>query len=238
MSLTEHYYTQFEEGKCYHIFNQGVDQKPLFTQKRNYYFFKSRMVKYVIPYLDVYAFCLLENHFHLLVKIKRDLATLKELPNLRLPESAEAANQEAQFIPKPNCHSIISSAFRKMFQSYAMAFNKQENRIGALFQEPFKRCELHSDLLISQMIHYIHFNPQLHGQISDFRSYPQCSYYYYLQKRKGLWMNKEVLKLFHGYEGFLEVHGHSPEITKERYTIESINPENPDITHLIGNMFC
>ena len=239
MALTEHYYTKFEEGSFYHVYNRVVDRKPLFTEKRNYFFFLSRMVKYIIPYLDVYAFCLLDNHFHLLVKIKKihqDLTTLKELSNLGDDlENNPVIIPEVNPIDNPNiihednpeneqqnkCHYIISAAFKKMFQSYAMAFNKQEDRIGTLFQTPFKRSEIDSEEYLLQLIYYIHSNPQKHGLVNDFRSYPYSSFHFYANRTPGYWMHDELLDLFGGYEGFMEFHNSNHDDHDKRHVIEN-----------------
>ncbi len=220
MALTKHYFTKFEEGNFYHVYNRAVDRKPMFTEKGNYDFFMTRMEKYLIPYLDVYAFCLLDNHFHLLVKIKElqkdlknDSATLKELPTVELP-TVELPNL------KP-ASMIVSAAFRKMFQSYAMAFNKQENRIGTLFQEPFKRNLINSEEYLFQLIHYIHFNPQKHGLVSDFRDYSYSSFPYYMIKKFGNWVHEEMYELFGGYEQFIEFHNNFPHNPDKKYGIEN-----------------
>ena len=202
MAYTEHYYTKLTGGNFYHVYNRAVDRKPLFTRKRNYAFFLTRMVKYLIPVLDVYAFCLLRNHFHLLVKIK-DFTTLQDL----------AAFEDLL--------NLVPNAFKKMFQSYAMAFNKQENRIGALFQEPFKRSLIDSEEYLIQMVYYIHFNPQKHGLVKNFRNYQHSSYPLYVQKTEFHWVQEELYKLFGGYEGFIEFHKNIHEDPDNKYLIEN-----------------
>jgi len=73
MAITEHYYTQFEEGKFYHVYNRSIDRKPMFLKEDNYQFFLRKYNQYLLPVLDTYAYCLLGNHFHLLVRIHDDL---------------------------------------------------------------------------------------------------------------------------------------------------------------------
>lgn len=66
MAKIEHYYTKFEEGKFYHIYNRSIDRQLLFKSDANYSFFLKKFDQYLSSVLDVYAYCLLENHFHLL----------------------------------------------------------------------------------------------------------------------------------------------------------------------------
>ncbi len=54
-------------GLFYH--NRGNNRGPIFTEERNYYYFLDLMRKYLLPILDLYAYCLLPNHFHLLIRV-------------------------------------------------------------------------------------------------------------------------------------------------------------------------
>jgi putative transposase len=218
MAKTEHYYTHFEPGLYYHVYNRSVDRKPMFTQERNYEFFLQKLCIYLLPVLDVYAWCLMNNHFHLMVRINdaQDLTTLKTSENgnrqdLTTFEKLSNLNHDA--------HPIISGAFRRLFQSYAMAFNKQDNRIGTLFQTPFKRNLVSNDNYFTQMIYYIHSNPQHHGFIDDFRDYPFSSYNTILNTNESLSLHdlttseklsnhtgKKVLDWFGGKDDYIKYH--------------------------------
>ncbi len=57
----------FERGYLYHIYNQGNNRQKIFFKKENYIFFLRKMKKYLLPYVDVVAWCLMPNHFHLMV---------------------------------------------------------------------------------------------------------------------------------------------------------------------------
>ena len=113
MAKVEHYYTKFEEGKFYHVYNRSVDKQPMFKSADNYRFFLKKLNNYITEVLDVYAYCLLGNHFHLLVKVKEDLSDFRVLKNFKVDTST---------------HDVVSKLFRNFFQSYAMAFNVQQNR--------------------------------------------------------------------------------------------------------------
>lgn len=57
-------------GSYYHIFNRGINRQLFFFQDRNYSYFLYLIKRYLIDYVDILAYCLLPNHFHLVIKIK------------------------------------------------------------------------------------------------------------------------------------------------------------------------
>jgi putative transposase len=61
-----------EQGKFYHIYNRGINGVDLFRGKENYLHFLRLYDKYVGLVADTYSWCLLKNHFHLLVRIKAE----------------------------------------------------------------------------------------------------------------------------------------------------------------------
>lgn len=152
-----------EFGKYYHIYNRGINRENIFIEERNYRYFMDLYARYIEPVADTFAYCLLRNHFHLLVRIKteeeqqRDLEGLQDLPGLRKVLSP-------------------TQQFSNLFNAYAKAINKAYNRTGGLFQERFGRIEVTSAKYFATLVIYIHRNPQKHGFVKDFREYPYSSY--------------------------------------------------------------
>ena len=59
-----------ENGNYYHIYNRGNNGIDVFFDADSYYHFLRLYDKYISPIADTYAWCLLKNHFHLLVYIR------------------------------------------------------------------------------------------------------------------------------------------------------------------------
>jgi putative transposase len=78
-------------GGCFHIFGRGVNRDNIFFEDRNYEYFMGLYLKYIAPIADTYAYCLLRNHFHLLVRINRKRAS-KSFNNF-LTAYAKAVNK-------------------------------------------------------------------------------------------------------------------------------------------------
>ena len=56
-------------GQYYHLYNRGNDRQPIFFGRGNYLFFLKRIHTYLVPCMDMIAYCLMPNHYHLLVRI-------------------------------------------------------------------------------------------------------------------------------------------------------------------------
>lgn len=64
----------FVPENYYHIYNRGNNQQEIFFEDENYRFFLQRLHHYFTPAgIDLIAYCLLPNHFHLLVRLQREL---------------------------------------------------------------------------------------------------------------------------------------------------------------------
>ena len=201
MAKTEHYYTVFEEGNFYHLYNRTIDKQPIFKSADNFRYFLKKYDEYLSLFTDIYAYCLLGNYFHILLRIKEDLLALPELINPH--KKSGYINKSFKDMPT---HDIISHQFRKFFQSYAMAFNKQQGRIGTLFQTPFKRVLVKSDSYFTQLIYYIHSNPQHHNLIYDFRDWKWSSYNKILLDTITKLKKQEVIAWFGDKNTYIEYH--------------------------------
>lgn len=195
MARAAHYNTSLIPGKFYHIYNRAVGDSQLFKSEDNYRYFLKRYAEYIDNYADTYAYCLLPNHFHLLVRIKDDLPEID-------PTNLQAMSMGKEL----NYHKLITRQFTNLFISYSKAFNKQHERNGHLFQRPFKRCEVDSDLYFTRLIYYIHSNPQTHGICDDFTEYAWSSYGSILSEKISKLKRQEVINWFYGKKGFVDFH--------------------------------
>lgn len=174
-----------EEGQYYHIYNRGNNRERIFFSEENYHFFMRRYREYLSEYIDTYAYSLLPNHFHLLVRVKERVKDAMLFEKALRPETA-------------------GTQFHRLFTSYAKAINKQRNRVGSLFQGPFKRIQINSTEYLTNLIYYIHANPQTHGYTVNFRNYTWSSYSYLANGTSE--KQEEIMDWFGTELGFLEFH--------------------------------
>jgi putative transposase len=143
----------------YHIYNRGVNRQNIFIEERNYAHFLNLYAKYIEPVADTYAYCLLRNHFHVLVRIKSE----EEIQQtLRVSETLRVLSPSRQF--------------SNFFNAYAKSINKAYNRTGSLFQHPFGRVPVTKSEQLYRVVMYIHQNPQKHKFVEDFREWKYSSY--------------------------------------------------------------
>ena len=196
--------TRLQFGKYYHVYNRGNNREDIFIETRNYRHFLRLYAKYVESVVDTYAYCLLRNHFHFLVRIKTE-------------EEQKAFGVSKDFAPKDP-----SQQFGNLFNAYAKAINKACGRTGSLFQNPFGRVEVTSDAHFIWLVVYIHQNPQKHGLVGDFRTWPYSSYQALLSAKPTHLERNQVLAWFNGVEDFEALHCQEVRVRQAR----SLVPED------------
>jgi hypothetical protein len=181
-----------EHGKIYHVYNRGNNRENLFVERRNYHYFLRLYTRHVHPIVDTYAYCLLRNHFHLLIRVK----TKRELEALSGLETGLGRWIDLKRPP--------SQYFSNWFNAYAKAMNKAYGRTGALFERPFRRIEVTNEPYFRHLVTYIHRNSEIHGFVDDFREWPYSSYDT-LRKTAPTKIQREVvLDWFDGPEAFVD----------------------------------
>jgi len=210
-------------GMYYHIYNRGNNRENLFLEKRNYPYFLSLYTIHIAPIADTYAFCLLRNHFHFSVRIKTEAEYLQEQTS-RVLETREVLKHK-KFDP--------SQSFANLFNAYAKAINKGYGRTGSLFEERFGRIPVTNDSYFMTLMFYIHFNPQKHRFVDDFRDWEWSSYHGHAGNGQPKLKCIEVLNLFGGLQGFEDYHQRALDekilamLVDEEFELEAELPANP-----------
>lgn len=129
-------------GVYYHIFNRGNNRENLFFEERNYRHFLRLYAKYILPVVDTYAYCLLPNHFHLLIRVKPEEE--QALGTAPAPDDVGTARAKPQQEPKETqsiTPKILSPSrqFAHCFNAYSKAVNKAYGRIGTAGQAASSR---------------------------------------------------------------------------------------------------
>lgn len=166
----------FTENRIYHVYNRGNNKENIFIEEKNYYFFLSLIEKHLLQVSDIYCFCLLKNHFHILLKIKS---------KNDIPEKYQ---------------NKIHLPFSNLFNSYTKSINKVYNRTGSLFQEHLHRNVVFDTNYLFQLVAYIHLNPVKHKFTNDFENYPFSSYQYYKTNSNSFINDQFLIETFNNFD--------------------------------------
>ena len=175
------------EGQYFHIYNRGVNGEDLFKEERNYHYFLKQYKLYCSDVLETLAYCLLKNHFHLIVYVK---------------ENVEVARRDGQAMFKMNA----SKQLGHFFNSYAQSINKAHQRTGPLFESPFERKLVDNEACLKSMIYYCHRNARHHAFVSDLREWEFSSYHAIIRNDNTLVAAKKVIQLFGDVAAFEDSH--------------------------------
>jgi putative transposase len=155
--------TAVQYGIRYHIFSRGNNRENIFMNECDYHHFMELFLLHVYPYSETYAYCLLRNHFHIFLRIKKKNEIGEGL-------SAESKEDVTSLIPP-------GQRISNFLNAYAKSINFAYRRTGSLFQHPFHRIPVSNQDHFDSLMRYIHQNPQHHGFVKDFRDWPFSSYH-------------------------------------------------------------
>ena len=183
----------------YHIYNRVNNRENIYVEERNYRYFLERYAQYIEPVAATYAYCLLRNHFHFLVRI-RSVGEQEEMWN-RESQTCGVSETPQVFVAREP-----SRQFSNLFNTYTKAINKAYGRTGSLFEGRFKRRPVESQADLIQLVRYIHRNPERHGFVDDYREWPYSSYQALVSERPTRTQREEVLDWFQGRRAFEDAH--------------------------------
>jgi len=202
-----HYLARFYPGGYFHVYGRTNNREPLYRNDDQRQFFLEKYAQYLGDYVDTFAWCLMENHFHLLIRVKDENHLLQYITGI--PELMRTAAQQ-QFLETPpidrDYHTVLERQFTRLFTTYAMRVNAEQKRSGNLFYRPFKRIEVTDINHLVWLVYYIHSNPVKHGVYTKFSDYRWSSYKAMLSQDSTKIARGEVLEWFGGLDYFKNFH--------------------------------
>lgn len=150
-----------EQGQTYHIYNHANGSENIFREQENYRFFLQQYSKYLDDIVDTYAYCLMPNHFHFMVKVKEEAELAKNFPKFETLEK------------------LVSKQFSNFFSSYTQSFNKKYQRKGSLFIKNFKRKPILTEFQWQDTFLYVQLNPIKHGFVKDLKDWKWSCFHGY-----------------------------------------------------------
>lgn len=127
---------RFELNKIYHVYNRGNNRQQIFFSRENYLFFLRKLEALVLPHCDLLAYCLMPNHFHLLIHANHLTLSRDERNN-----------------------NPFSEGMRKLLSQYCKAVNAEQGRVSSLFQQNTRAKLMPGNDSALNCFLYIHNNP-------------------------------------------------------------------------------
>ncbi len=201
------YWAKFLPETCYHIYNRSIGKEQMFKEEKNYQYFLQKWWDYLGPYCTTYAYCLVPNHFHFLIKCKNPA------PEILILIGKENTIKAEQYLSgKIEYNYFILSQFKRFFNCYSTSYNNEYNRTGSLFQSKFKRIIIPQKVHFKYMLYYIHHNVIHHGLAKEYHLWPHTSYLTYSEIKDSKIAVENVLKIFedeeaeNGLDNFMAFH--------------------------------
>ncbi len=190
----------FESECFYHVYNHARGSDNLFSTDWDYKTFLELVRKFITPVATIYAYCLMLNHFHFLVR-----------------------NREIQ-IPSGFKRKDENSYFSHQWGSVQNTFSKKKNyrsgKRGGLFCQSINRTLIDSEQHLQMCMVYIHNNPVKHGFTNSPGEWRFSSYKAIISQEKTDIARESVLRWFESKENFKAYHeSNADELFVEKYKL-------------------
>jgi REP element-mobilizing transposase RayT len=175
--------------------------------------------KFIDPIADTYAWVLMPNHLHYLVRIKETICyKYTDAGSMSKDRFNEVKWQTIDLPPKNGTLPSIKNAehikrpvpgkhFSHLLNAYAKYFNIESQSGGTLFERPFKRKHVDNLEYLKRLIIYIHNNPVHHGFCEHPIEYPWSSYLSCISLKPTKLKRDKVIGWFDGEANFITKHG-------------------------------
>jgi putative transposase len=182
----------FTPHNLYHVYNQGNNKEILFRDKNDYLIFLQEISNLILPHSEIVAYCLMPDHFHLMIYMDERIGLLVKQGGLILDP--------------------LTNGFRKLLSGYARIANKKYHRTGSLFRQKTKSKlltgadgltpALESGVIdnCTNCFHYLHQNPWKAGLVERLEDWEFSSFRDYAGLRDGSICNEEIAHSLCNYD--------------------------------------
>lgn len=184
---------QFQLNMPYHIYNRGNRKSNIFWDVKDYLRFMKRLKEYKDRFeIDLICYCLMPNHFHLLLKTQKEDAITKFMLTL-------STSYSKYFNIK---HELVGRLFQERFRAKLVETDEYLLHLSRYIHlnpisEDIKKLNIS-----------LRSTPGV--EVSRLAEYPWSSYNEYCRKKKGLCNKDQILGYFQkqnpagSYKSFVE----------------------------------
>lgn len=218
--------TKITPGEFYHIFNRGNNKQKIFADQRDW----ARLLFLIIYFQSPINF----------FNIGRQISHYVKHSVFNIPEDLETKICEKRYVElinftiMPNHLHLtlyeleeggISRYMQRVLNSYTKYFNTKYEKVGHLFQGPYKAVHVDNNEQLLYLSAYIHLNPRELEEWKDKENlYPWSSYQDYVNKNRwgNLLKRNVILSQFSNKNEYLNFVKASPakQILEDETTID------------------
>ena len=200
---------KLQPNSSYHIFNHANGFENIFIEDENYRFFLDKYNQYILPIAETYAYCLLPNHFHLVVRIRRREVLEEVFRNFKSTNFSKVQNFGKVEVTDNMIEYYISKQFANLFSCYTQSFNKVNKRRGSLFLKNFRRELIENKAYFLNAIIYTHRNPVHHAFCDRYTDWSYTSFCEIKERNSHMIEVDKLLRMFGGRDSFIDLHEQS-----------------------------
>jgi len=188
------------ETNYYHVMSRVVDRRHIFGEVEKEFFYRAMRRLEAFTGVQVLSYCIMSNHFHLLLKVptvvelddktlmerlrkfysKQQMATISQEFEQALSHAHSTGNNQWLSVlrEKYMCRmGNLSSFVKELKECFTKWYNHREKRRGTLWEERFKSVLVEdSEKVLLTMANYIDLNPVRAGLVKCPQEYHHCSY--------------------------------------------------------------
>lgn len=200
----------FEKQRLYHVYNQGNNRNKIFFNQNNYQLFYQKMSEFICPYADILAWCLMPNHFHLMILVNE----IELLHKNKIKKSLIGIDITKSNLSKKRS---LNESIGILLRSYTRIVNAENEFTGSLFRKSSKANAINdfkglqanfwkSKIAVSNMLpenqypqicfNYIHDNPVKAGLVKKNIDWEFSSARDYSNLRYNGIINKQVAESY------------------------------------------
>lgn len=189
---------EYVENSFYHLYNRGVDKRPIFLDSQDFAVFLSYLKTYLLPKDELGLQAIIASHDSSASEKSNalKLLCLKNFFNDIELVSYALMDNHFHFLLKQKSADAIDRFMNALWVRYAAYFNRKYHRVGPLFQGVYKAVLITTDEQLLHLSRYIHLNPllKLHLPVSRWQevnlpnSLPE-----YLGERDTTWVRPEIV---------------------------------------------
>lgn len=155
----EDYLAEWSPGAHLHVYNRVCYGDVLFRDDYDRRRFLRNVGRFVAPYLDIYAFNLLDDHYHLTCTLK----SMSEMTDVLRKRGGLTKTQRGFVAGRTSYAELIAHCWKRCMAGYGQYCNKRRRRHGHLFGQGLRRVLFRGDAFHRAPHAYVLLNHEKHG---------------------------------------------------------------------------